>query len=145
MVLRLMEPEHLGPVMSLVTDTFEQIFSQEMYLSILQVWPEGQIIDVQDGRLAGVLLSMRRSATQGRILVMAVEPERRGSGIGSALLRAFLQQCVREGLMSVVLEVRVSNLRAREFYGRHGFREEGHLAKYYPDDEDATVMTRNVV
>ncbi len=131
--------------MTMVTDTFDQIFSQDMYLSILQAWPDGQIIDLEDGRLAGVLLSMRRSATQGRILVMVVETERREFGIGSALLRAFLQQCAREGLMSVVLEVRVSNLRAQEFYRRHGFREEGHLANYYPDDEDAIVMTRNVV
>ena len=144
-VLLLLEPEHLGPVMTLVTDTFDQIFSQDMYLSIFQAWPEGQIIDVEDGRLAGVLLSMRRSSTQGRILVMAVETERREAGIGSALLWAFLKQCAREGLMSVVLEVRVSNLRALEFYERHGFREEGHLANYYPDDEEAIVMTRNVV
>ena len=132
-------------MMTMVTDTFDQIFSQDMYLSILQAWPDGQIIDLEDGRLAGVLLSMRRSATQGRILVMVVETERREFGIGSALLRAFFQQCAREGLMSVVLEVRVSNLRAQEFYRRHGFREEGHLASYYPDDEDAIVMTRNVV
>lgn len=145
MVLRLLEPEHLGPVMTLVTDIFEQIFSEDMYLSIYQAWPEGQIVDMEGGRVAGVLLSMRRSATQGRILVMAVETERREFGIGSALLRAFLKQCAREGLMSVVLEVRASNLRAQEFYRRHGFREESHLANYYPDDENAIVMTRNVV
>lgn len=145
MVLRLLEPEHLGPVMALVTDTFEQIFSQDMYLSILQAWPEGQIIDIENGRLAGVLLSMRRSATRGRILVMAVETEWRDAGIGSALLRAFVKQCAREGLMSVVLEVRVSNLRAQEFYRRYGFGEEDHIDSYYPDDEDAIVMTRNVV
>ncbi len=145
MVLRPLEPEHLGPVMTLVTDTFDQIFSQDMYLSIVRAWPEGQMIDMEDGRLAGVLLSMRRSSFQGRILVMAVKTERRAAGIGSALLRAFMQQCAREGLMSVVLEVRTSNLRAQKFYVRHGFREEGHLANYYPDDEEAVVMTRNVV
>jgi ribosomal-protein-alanine N-acetyltransferase len=144
-VLRLLEPEHLGPVMTLVTDTFEQIFSQEMYLSILHTWPEGQIIDVENGRLAGVLLSMRRSATRGRILVMAVKTERRDAGIGTALLQAFVKQCAREGLTSVVLEVRVSNLRAQEFYRRYGFWEEDRIDNYYPDDENAIVMARNVV
>lgn len=145
MVLRLLEPEHLGPVMALVTDTFDQIFSQDMYLSIVRAWPEGQIIDIENGRLAGVLLSMRRSSLRGRILVMAVETERRAAGIGSALFQAFMQQCKREGLVSIVLEVRVSNLRAQKFYVRHGFREDGHIANYYPDDEEAVVMTRNVV
>ena len=145
MVLRLLEPEHLGPVMALVTDTFDQIFSNDMYLSIVRAWPEGQIIDMENDRLAGVLLSMRRSSHLGRILVMAVENERRAAGIGSALLQAFMRQCKREGLISIVLEVRVSNLRAQKFYVRHGFREDGLIANYYPDDEEAVVMTRNVV
>ena len=140
-----MEPEHLGPVMVLVTDIFEQIFSQEMYMTIQQAWPEGQIIDVEGGRIVGVLLSMRRSATQGRVLVMAVAEGRRDSGIGTNLLNAFLRQCAREGIVSVVLEVRVSNLRAVEFYRRFGFQGSGPLPEYYPDGEDGILMTRNVV
>ena len=145
MVLRLFEPEHLGPVMALVTDIFEQIFSQDMYMAIQQAWPEGQVIDVEGGSIVGVLLSMRKSGTQGRILVMAVTEGRRDSGIGANLLNAFLQQCAREGMTSVVLEVRVSNLRAKEFYRRFGFQEVGPLPKYYPDGEDGILMTRNVV
>ena len=145
MVLRLFESEHLGPVMALVTDTFEQIFSQDMYLAIQQAWPEGQIIDVEGGRIVGALLSMRRSADQGRILVMAVTGERRAGGIGSNLLNAFLQQCAREGITSVVLEVRVSNHRAYGFYRRFWFQDAGPLPGYYPDGEDGILMTRNVV
>jgi ribosomal protein S18 acetylase RimI-like enzyme len=144
-VLRLFEPEHLGPVMALVTDTFEQIFSQDMYMAIQQAWPEGQIIDLEGGRIVGVLLSMRRSLDQGRVLVMAVEHPHRGTGIGSGLLSAFLQQCSREGITSVALEVRVSNLRAQGFYRRFGFTEVGPLPSYYPDGEDGVLMTRNVV
>jgi ribosomal-protein-alanine N-acetyltransferase len=144
MVLRLFEPEHVGPVMALVTDTFEQIFSQDMYLAIQQAWPEGQVVDVEGGRIVGVLLSMRRSVNQGRVLVMAVTGERRTAGIGSNLLNAFLQQCAREGITSVVLEVRVSNHRAYEFYRRFGFQDAGPLPKYYPDGEDGILMTRNV-
>jgi ribosomal-protein-alanine N-acetyltransferase len=145
MVLRLFEPEHLGPVMALVTDTFELIFSQDMYLAIQQAWPEGQILDLEQGSVVGVLLSMRRSLDQGRVLVMAVEAEHRGSGIGGRMLGAFLQQCAREGMSSAVLEVRVSNLRAQEFYRRFGFTEVGPLPGYYPDGEDGVLMTRNVV
>jgi ribosomal protein S18 acetylase RimI-like enzyme len=131
--------------MSLVTDTFQQIFSQDMYMAILQAWPEGQVTEVEGGRVTGVLLSMRRSATQSRVLVMAVATGRRDSGIGTRLLNAFLQQCAREGISSVVLEVRVSNLRAMEFYRRFGFREAGPLPAYYPDGEDGILMTRDVV
>ncbi len=138
--MRQFEPRDLDAVMALVTATFEQLFSQEMYLAIQQAWPEGQIIDVEDGRLAGVLLSMRRTATSGRVLVMAVSEGRRGMGIGAHLLRAFLRQCAREGMTSVVLEVRVSNVRAQEFYRRFGFRPVDILPAYYPDGEDGALM-----
>jgi ribosomal protein S18 acetylase RimI-like enzyme len=142
--MRLFEPRDLDQVMALVTRTFEQMFSEDMYMAIHQAWPEGQIIDVEGGRLAGVLLSMRRSATVGRILVMAVDEGHRGMGIGSLQLRAFLQQCAREGIASVVLEVRVSNLRAQEFYRRFGFQTVEPLVSYYPDGEDGVLMTLEI-
>ncbi len=139
--LRLFDPRDLEPVMSLVTSTFSQVFSEEMYLALQQAWPEGQIIDVEDGRLAGVLLSMRRSATVGRVLVMTVREGYRDMGIGSLMLRAFIQQCIREGLVSIVLEVRRSNMMAQEFYRRFGFRAVEPLVAYYPDGEDGVLMS----
>ncbi|UCC93660.1 MAG: GNAT family N-acetyltransferase [Thermoplasmata archaeon] len=142
--MRLFEPEDLEPVVALVTRTFDQVFSQEMYLALQQAWPEGQIIDVEAGRLAGVLLSMRRGATVGRVLIMAVAEGYRDMGIGSHLLKAFIQQCVREGVVSVVLEVRASNLRAQEFYRRFGFHVVEPLVSYYPDGEDGVLMSMDI-
>ncbi len=141
MVLRLFEPRDLEHVMALVTGTFEQVFSEEMYLALHQAWPEGQVIDVEGGRLAGVLLSMRRGPTVGRVLIMAVREGYRDMGIGSHMLRAFVKQCVREGISSIVLEVRVSNLMAQGFYRRFGFRPVEPLVDYYPDGEDAILMS----
>lgn len=142
--MRLLEPRDLDAVMALVTGTFEQVFSEEMYLALHQAWPEGQMIDVVEGRLAGVLLSMRRGPTVGRVLVMAVKEGLRDMGIGSHMLRAFIQQCVRESIVSMVLEVRVTNRRAQEFYRRFGFRPVECLTRYYPDDEDAVLMTMDI-
>jgi ribosomal protein S18 acetylase RimI-like enzyme len=142
--LRLFEPRDLQQVMALVTSTFEQVFSEEMYLALQQAWPEGQLIDVEDGRLAGVLLSMRRGPTVGRVLVMAIREGYRDMGLGALMLRAFVQQCVREGITSVVLEVRASNLRAQEFYRRFGFRLVEPLVAYYPDGEDGVLMSLDI-
>ena len=144
MVLRHFDPLDLHAVMELVTGTFQQIFSEEMYLALHQAWPEGQIVDVQEGRLVGVLLSMRRSATVGRVLVMAVREGYRQMGVGTSLLMAYLQQCAREGMTSVVLEVRASNGRAKEFYQRFGFRVVEPLVNYYPDGEDGVLMSREL-
>ena len=130
--------------MALVTSIFDQLFSEEMYLALQQTWPEAQIIDVENGRLAGVLLSMKRGPNVGRVLVMAVRDGFRDMGIGSHLLRAFIQQCIREGVSSIVLEVRESNLLAQGFYRRFGFRSVESMAAYYPDGEDAVVMALDI-
>lgn len=142
--MRPFEPEDLDEVMGLVTRTFDQVFSQEMYQALQQAWPEGQVLWVEEGKVVGVLLSMRRSATQARILVMAIREGLRDRGAGGNLLRAYLHQCSREGIVSVVLEVRASNKRAQMFYRRFSFREVGPLLSYYPDGEDGILMTRDL-
>jgi ribosomal protein S18 acetylase RimI-like enzyme len=143
--LRPFAPPDLDAVMALVSETFQQLFSPEMYIALHQAWPSGQLLMVGSGRLVGVLLSMKRTSVTARVLVMALREEDRGKGIGSRLLRAFLLRCGQEGISSVVLEVRRSNNRAIEFYTRFGFRVVGPLPGYYPDGENGVMMMRDVV
>ena len=42
----------------------------------------------------------------------------------------------------IVLEVRVSNITARKFYYRMGYRDRKLLPKYYEDEEDAILMIK---
>ncbi|MGD8742862.1 MAG: GNAT family N-acetyltransferase [Granulosicoccaceae bacterium] len=60
-----------------------------------------------------------RLLANGHIGRMAVIPEYRGQGIGSALLRAVLDAARAQGLDRVFLHAQTS---AMEFYSRHGFR-----------------------
>jgi ribosomal-protein-alanine N-acetyltransferase len=143
-VLRPFLPTDLDAVTTLVARTFSQLFSPEMYLALQQAWPAGQLVAVEGGRLVGALLSMRRSGEVGRILVMAVQAGYQSMGVGSRLLGAYLRQCAMEGMSTVTLEVRVSNLRAQGFYRRHGFSLGETLTRYYTDGEDGVVMTRGV-
>jgi ribosomal-protein-alanine N-acetyltransferase len=143
-VLRPFLPTDLDAVTNLVANTFQQLFTPEMYLALQQAWPAGQLVAVEGNRLVGALLAMRRSGEVGRILVMAVQVGYQNMGVGSRLLGAFLRQCAMEGMSTVTLEVRVSNLRAQEFYRRHGFFLGNKLPRYYTDGEDGVVMNRGV-
>jgi len=144
-VVRHLAPQDIGAVMGLVSETFSELFAADMYAAIQQAWPAGQLVEVDpSGRLAGLLLAIKRSAFSARILVMAVRADARGRGGGSQLLRLFLRQCLAEGIQEVVLEVRVSNLRAQAFYGRAGFTRTGTLPRYYRDGEDGYVMARRM-
>jgi ribosomal-protein-alanine N-acetyltransferase len=75
---------------------------------------------------------------------IAVRPELRGRGFGSALLAHVLQEGRRAGARRATLEVRRSNEEARRLYERFGFRVAGVRRDYYTDPiEDALVLWRD--
>jgi ribosomal-protein-alanine N-acetyltransferase len=83
------------------------------------------------------------AAGEGEIANLAVDPEVRRHGIGSALLDHTLDEACRHGAEQVFLEVRLSNLRARQLYESRGFAEVGRRQRYYRRPvEDAVVLRR---
>lgn len=80
---------------------------------------------------------------EGHITNIAVHPEFRGFKIGSAVVEELLSIAIREGIYSLTLEVRRSNLVAQKLYGKYGFVVEGVRKAYYSDNgEDALIMWR---
>jgi ribosomal-protein-alanine N-acetyltransferase len=72
---------------------------------------------------------------------LAVRPESRGRGYGSALLEFALAEGARRGARQATLEVRRSNTAARRLYDRFGFELMGLRPGYYArPDEDALVL-----
>lgn len=88
-----------------------------------------------DGRVAGYIVVTR--IVEASIDSIAVAPEYRRQGVAEKLIRAAL-----EGFSGdVFLEVRQSNLAARELYKKLGFEEISVRRNYYErPDEDAIIM-----
>ncbi len=94
-------------------------------------------------RLVGYLVCSRYD-TVWHVMNIAVEPERRRTGIATALLGALFARADRPG-ERYTLEVRPSNLAAVAMYERLGFRSAGRRPGYYHDNrEDALIMWRTV-
>ena len=73
------------------------------------------------------------------LMNVAVAPERRRSGIATALIHRLFEEA-GDGL-PFTLEVRVSNLQAIAMYEGFGFRSAGVRRRYYHDNgEDALIM-----
>lgn len=64
-------------------------------------------------------------------LGMALRADHRGAGLGRLLLDAAVDWARRRGCHKVGLEVWPHNTRARRFYERAGFAEEGYLRRHY--------------
>lgn len=78
---------------------------------------------------------------QIHLVTLAVDPGEQGKGVGRRLLLDLFDLARASDLHQAVLEVRVSNTRARRLYEEFGFRLKGTLHQYYQDNnEDAHVM-----
>ncbi len=65
-----------------------------------------------------------RLLPDGRVGRMAVLKNRRGEGIGSAMLQCLLHEAAVRGIPEIVLNAQVT---AKAFYARFGFQESGEL------------------
>lgn len=71
---------------------------------------------------------------------IATDPRVRHRGYGRLLIEDAIAGARAIRASSVTLEVRVSNLPAREFYRSYGFREAFRRKSYYQDGEDAYAL-----
>ncbi|HEV3002680.1 MAG TPA: ribosomal protein S18-alanine N-acetyltransferase [Solirubrobacteraceae bacterium] len=94
-----------------------------------------------NGRLAAYL-DCSRYDTVWHVMNVAVDPEQRNHGIGTALLERLIEE-VGDPAARYTLEVRTSNAGAIRLYERLGFRAAGLRRRYYQDNgEDALIMWR---
>lgn len=78
---------------------------------------------------------------EGHITNIAVHPDYRGMGAGNSIVEALINKAKAEGLSSLTLEVRRTNLIAQNLYTKYGFQSAGIRPRYYGDNgEDAIIM-----
>jgi len=96
-----------------------------------------------EDHLAGFLCSWL-IAGELQIQNLATLPTMRRRGIAVRLLEHVIARSRRAGLTAVWLEVRLNNSPAITLYERLGFVPCGKRKAYYPDGEDALIMTYHV-
>ena len=79
------------------------------------------------------------------LLDIAVDPEKRGQGIGSCLMQFLIDECKRRGANTIFLEVRVTNTPAIALYKKFGFEEISIRKNYYSSPVcDGCVMRKEI-
>lgn len=94
------------------------------------------------GFIAGrVIPSTGGSGSDAEIYNIGVGPAFQNRGIGSMLLRRFIETTRARGVDRIWLDVRMGNRVAIEFYLNHGFLGTGRRKAFYSDPlEDAIIM-----
>jgi ribosomal-protein-alanine N-acetyltransferase len=96
-----------------------------------------------DGELIGFAI-MQFGDETAHLNLFAVDPTNRRRGIGNRLLGWLEESAITAGTFLIQLEVRATNLEARQFYESKGYREIARIPGYYQRVEDAIRMERDL-
>lgn len=95
------------------------------------------------GKIVGYI-GMWCVCDEGHITNIAIHPEFRRNGIGSALMQKLIEIAMKRNITSMTLEVRKSNHIAQNLYKKFGFEACGIRKSYYADNgEDALIMWKH--
>ena len=142
-VIRQAEPKDIVPMAELDALCFAAPWSLNSFQTeILNNEAALYIVAVRNDVLIGYV-GLWCILDEGHITNVAVHPDCRKEGIGTALISVMLRHTLANGLKSHTLEVRPSNFAAISLYKKFGFQPAGIRKKYYEDNgEDAIIMWR---
>ncbi len=141
-VTRPFAPPDIPEVIRIVEDSLRENYPPSLYLTVHNLWREGFIVLIQDGKMAGFVAAVPNGNNVARVLMLAVLRPYRNRSFGKRLMNELFSSCRAKGLDTVILEVRKSNRVAIAFYERLGFTVYGEMKKFYSNGEDAYKMMR---
>ena len=136
--IRPMVAGDIGTVVQLENKIYPQPWSERAFEEELaQDNRDYLVAEGADGMVgyAGMFVSEE----DAHITTVAVIDELRGQGLGTRLMLQLVDGARKAGAVSLTLEVRLTNYRARDIYRRFGFVPVGVRKDYYRDD-DALIM-----
>lgn len=137
---RLMTERDIDRIVSIEERSFSVPWSRRLFWAETQNDNSIYIVGVLDGVVvayAGAWLSFG----DAEVMNVAVDPDVRGRGIGTALFGRLIEEVKTRGATAITLEVRPSNEAAIRLYEKFGLRSVGRRPHYYTDnDEDALIM-----
>ncbi len=139
---RLTGEADLDGLLEIERASFRNPWTREMYESELRNQDTSHVYVLRtDGQTVAGFCSFWLIVDEVHINSLAVRPEFRGRGYGTALLRHILREGRRQGAQRATLEVRLSNQPALRLYTRLGFEVAGTRRNYYTSPvEDALVL-----
>lgn len=130
----------IGELMDVMEHAFDPLFGE--------AWNAGQCLGIMSlpdvwlsfaeagERTVGFALS-RLLMDEAELLLLAVEPDARGQGVGRALIERTVEIAVGKGAHRLLLEVRDGN-QALDLYQGSGFSEIGRRRDYYRGSDGTT-------
>ena len=141
--VRIAKSSDLDDIYELDVQTFAMPWSKEaLSYDILENDNAFVIVAECEGEFAGYA-DIWTVLDEADLNSIAVRVDFRRKGIGDAIMLTMTEMLSANGVATINLEVRVSNIPAIKLYKKYGFKECGVRPGYYLDNgEDALIMKR---
>lgn len=146
-IINRMTPDDVDGVIDIEQSAYgDHHWSKESFLGeISNELARYYTLKTQEGILAGYA-GCWHILEEAHITTIAIRPEYRRRKYAETLLKRIIDDCYKEKIKYITLEVRVSNEPAINLYSKYGFSSFGTRKGYYQDNnEDALIMwTKNI-
>lgn len=144
-LIRIRDPkrEEMRTILDIEYRSFTDPYPLSLLNRLHAMYPDGFLVAELQNKLVGYVIGVVRWGFTGHILAIAVDPPYRRQGVGTTLAVNILDRIRMKGAKQVRLEVRRSNITARQFYLKLGFAEREEIPNYYEDGETAVIMSMN--
>lgn len=101
--------------------------------------------ETTEGAIAGFVFVLMNQDGAAHITTLGVAPEHRRRGIARRMLLHLDRVVAAKSISTIMLEVRVSNLRAQQLYTNAGYMVVQRVSRYYNNGEDGYLMMKSLV
>ncbi len=142
---RLMTNDDLNRVMEIERDAFSHPWDRSIFQYELNENKFAHYLVYEYGEKIIGFCGLWIVMDEAQITNIAIHSDYRGKGFGERILSSVFQYLKMFRVKKVSLEVRVSNVVAKNLYRKMGFKDGGIRKNYYVDNgEDALVMWVNL-
>ncbi|MGE5644330.1 MAG: ribosomal protein S18-alanine N-acetyltransferase [Acidobacteriota bacterium] len=135
---------HLRRVMEIERACFDRdAYPRDLFLELYGESAGLFFVARRSRRIAGYSVTCAQGPA-AELVSLAVAPEHRSAGVGTALLRHTIAKLRRKRVRKLVLTVRPANQAAIRLYRSFGFRAAGKIRRYYEDHTDALLMRKRL-
>lgn len=138
MIIRNFKISDIDDVVRIEYDSFPDPYPMGLLLELYKKGAGFLVAQIGSGVIGYVVFWIREGI--GHIIAIAVDSKFHNMKVGSMLLLNAIRILHNYDINTVRLEVRKSNINARKFYQKRGFKQVKYCRKYYSDGEDAIIM-----
>ena len=143
-LIRTFRPSDFERIIAIEKEAFGE-YNPILFMAAYETFPDGFLVAEEDGHVVGFLTTVVVALFDVKILSIAVDKRCQSKGFASMLLKALFQVLRAKGILRLLLEVRLSNIRAQKLDLSLGFNLVKVISAYYQDGEDAYLMEKLLV